>query len=562
MRTSILPLGLVVVLLAFSVSILATAEATPPGTNGRIIFTSERDGDGEIFSMNADGTNQIRLTKNGADDARPSGSPDGSKIVFHSNRTGNNEIFIMNADGSNETRLTNSPGFDGFPVISPDGQVVAFHSNRDGDNEIFTMNMDGTGLFQVTNNTFDDQEATWHPSGQGIGHSSTANGNLDIFEIGPDGNGLFQLTSDPSQEFSPDFLPNGEGFLYSSNALGGNNFEGFAIYDISNPAAPVNITDRVEPDSELRSSPDGMIGVWEGQAGNGVFQIHSRPLAGGPLMQLTSGDKRNGEPYWMNVSTTSSSPPPSSGSPSSPPPSSPPPGATCEYSHIPESNTLFVRVTGTDEAERIELRLTSDGSGMVECVIGGEVRLTFDPTEVDAINIKAGGGDDTIIIRDGIDLRVNISGGDGNDSIKLGDGPVDAEGGGGSDSIVDDIDEVLVICRTRQSCDANKDSFDGGSGNDRIVGGGGVDVITGGIGDDELQGGKHGDTLKGEGGSDELDGQGGTDRLDGGPGSDLLSGGGGSDELTGGSGGGDTCNGGAGQDRILVGGRTGCEKYS
>jgi TolB protein len=67
--------------------------------------------------MNADGSNQTRLTTSGG--ALPDWSPDGSQIVFQSGRDGNNEIYVMNADGSNQTRLTNEPAFDGSPAWSP-----------------------------------------------------------------------------------------------------------------------------------------------------------------------------------------------------------------------------------------------------------------------------------------------------------------------------------------------------------------------------------------------------------------------------------------------------------
>ena len=73
---------------------------------GKIAFGSERDGNLEIYVMNADGSNQTRLTHDANPDNSPTLSPDGSKIAFESERDGNREIYAMDADGSNQTRLT------------------------------------------------------------------------------------------------------------------------------------------------------------------------------------------------------------------------------------------------------------------------------------------------------------------------------------------------------------------------------------------------------------------------------------------------------------------------
>ena len=75
-------------------------------------------------------------------DGSPSWSSDGGRIAFDSLRDGNGEIYVMNADGSGQTRLTDDPGFDGSPSWSPDGSRIAFQSFRDGDAnpEIYVMN--------------------------------------------------------------------------------------------------------------------------------------------------------------------------------------------------------------------------------------------------------------------------------------------------------------------------------------------------------------------------------------------------------------------------------------
>ena len=71
--------------------------------------------------MNADGSDQTRLTDNDAWDDRPTWSPDGSRIAFSSERDGNSEIYVMNADGSDQTRFTNNDRWEGTPSWSPIG---------------------------------------------------------------------------------------------------------------------------------------------------------------------------------------------------------------------------------------------------------------------------------------------------------------------------------------------------------------------------------------------------------------------------------------------------------
>ena len=124
---------------------------SPDGT--KIAFSSDRDGNFEIYTMNADGTNQTNISNNDAYNHYPSWSPDGTKIAFESDidvQIGYN-IYVMDIDGSNITRLTtNNDAYDQYPSWSPDGTKIAFYS---GDSifssQIYTMNSDGTNQTRV-----------------------------------------------------------------------------------------------------------------------------------------------------------------------------------------------------------------------------------------------------------------------------------------------------------------------------------------------------------------------------------------------------------------------------
>ena len=113
----------------------------PASDTGRIVFTSLRDSNPEIYVMDADGGNQENLTNHPAHDGGPDWFPDGTKIAFESWRDGNGEIYIMDADGKNPIRLTDGPGSKRDPNWSPDGGKIAFTGGLE--DHIAVMDADG-----------------------------------------------------------------------------------------------------------------------------------------------------------------------------------------------------------------------------------------------------------------------------------------------------------------------------------------------------------------------------------------------------------------------------------
>ena len=111
-------------------------------------------------------TDRTPLTDSRGINNWPSYSPDGRTIVFGSSREGNFEIYRMNADGSDPRRLTDSPLQDIRPRFSPDAERIAFTSHRDGNAEIYIMNADGSIPRRVTDSSEHNDYAEWHPGGE------------------------------------------------------------------------------------------------------------------------------------------------------------------------------------------------------------------------------------------------------------------------------------------------------------------------------------------------------------------------------------------------------------
>ena len=192
---------------------------SPDGT--RIAFVSPEDGLWHIYVMNADGTGVTRLTNDGGGDTQPSWSPNGSQIAFTSWRDGNDEIYVMNADGTNQTRLTNNVSYDQAPAWSPNGAQIAFMSGRDFVGAIYLMNTDGTGVTRLTSSGFDDAPA-WSPDGSKIAFTSDRDGNQEIYVMNADGSNQTRLTNNGAVDFEPAWSPGGTQIAFSSDRDGNN----------------------------------------------------------------------------------------------------------------------------------------------------------------------------------------------------------------------------------------------------------------------------------------------------------------------------------------------------
>ena len=258
--------------LIFAVNIFLASASLVRAADTRIAFMSTRNSDnGEIFLMNPDGKRVRQLTRHLQYDSSPAWSPDGQKIAFMSYRDEhrfkgwgsiNGEIYVMNADGTNPINLTQSPErADGSPSWSPDGKQIVFHVFEQGIADIWVMGSDGGKPRNLTNHDALDGYPDWSPDGKQITFSSDRDGgrkfeaweNREVYVMNADGTNLINLTNHPADDRHPDWSPDGLRIAFSSNRDGdwekkpNDNWEVY-VMNADGPN-PINLTNHKAWDS-------------------------------------------------------------------------------------------------------------------------------------------------------------------------------------------------------------------------------------------------------------------------------------------------------------------------
>jgi TolB protein len=268
-----------------------------------IVFVSWRDGNGEVYAMNADASGPRNLTQHPARDVRPAWSPDGRRIAFVSRRDGNSEIYVMNADGSAKRNLTRDRANDDYPTWSHDGRRIAFLRGRQPYyNTLYVVNADGSGLRRLTLRVPEGTPQTtgrprggqlvWSPDGRTI--------YFGRYLVRTDGSGARRL---PHIPLTAVWSPDGRRIAFAGR--GARPKSGPCCYSSHSDIYVMNadgsgtrkLTHNARYNAEPAWSPDGRKIAFRSTR-NGNRDIYVMNADGSGKRNLTRHPARDGSPSW------------------------------------------------------------------------------------------------------------------------------------------------------------------------------------------------------------------------------------------------------------------------
>ncbi|MGI8654779.1 MAG: Calx-beta domain-containing protein [Pyrinomonadaceae bacterium] len=306
-------------------------------SNGRIAFTRRRDQDNaDVYTMNADGGNQVNLTNNASGNSGPAWSPDGTKIAFISTRGQfyrSGEIYVMNADGSNLTQLTHFGDATDTSILgpawSPDGTKLVFinisYINSAGNilSQVILMNADGSGqekLIYIFRGRPITHAPAWSPDGTRIAFASSGINTRDIpftvesfiYIINADGSGTTKVADasgsngrySPLINGSPAWSPDGTKLAFVNNKDGNPE-----IYVMGGDGSNKRrLTNNTAEDGFPTWSPDGNTIAFTSNR-DGALQIYAMNADGSNQARITNNTADSFDPNWQHLGTTGTLPP-------------------------------------------------------------------------------------------------------------------------------------------------------------------------------------------------------------------------------------------------------------
>ncbi|MAF10807.1 hypothetical protein CMK11_10175, partial [Candidatus Poribacteria bacterium] len=258
-------------------------------------------GDGDIMTVDYDGTNEVNLTPAAAVEYDPHWSPDGTKIVYDSDVSGVPGLFVMNADGTGVVDLTpDQAENESAAAWSPDGTQIAFKRKviASSETDIYKMNADGSSVVRLTTDGLNNNHPAWSPDGASIVFQSQRDGGLsEIYVMGADGSAQTRLTNNAVQDSLPQWSPDGSKIAFQEDVDGAGAQEILLM----NPdgTGQTNITNNAVFDGDPAWSPDGTRIVYRSKLdGQATSDLYHMAVDGSDPIRITTSGQADAHPSW------------------------------------------------------------------------------------------------------------------------------------------------------------------------------------------------------------------------------------------------------------------------
>ncbi|MFH2011179.1 MAG: Tol-Pal system beta propeller repeat protein TolB [Pseudomonadota bacterium] len=259
----------------------------------KIAFASDKSGHKEIYFVDFDGHNMVKVTNHKSIALSPAWSPDGKMIAFTSYKYGNPDLYIKDLVNNKENIVSRFKGLNIAPAWSPKGEKLAATLSLDGNPEIYVLDKDGRIIKRLTNNWGIDVSPTWSPDGKEIAFVSNRAGKPNIYTMNSQGDNVKRLTFQTNYNVSPKLSPKGNRIAFSS-------MEGglFNIYTMNPDGTDVKRLTTNSGDNEYPSwSPNGRFLTFiSTRSGNKRIYIMRADGSGQRPIRVSKGNQLN--PCW------------------------------------------------------------------------------------------------------------------------------------------------------------------------------------------------------------------------------------------------------------------------